>query len=96
MHRFIEGENCRTSVMQMFEYFVSAYFQAVFKDYPPPYPWGHDMRTSPRSRRHQAATASHIHTDSSQSYLQWRRRLWKITMNELLQFNTKFVSLMAK
>ena len=49
---------------------------------------------SPRSRRHQAAaashilssrsqsnlrdwvdTASHIHTDSSQSYLQWRRRL---------------------
>ena len=33
---------------------------------------------SPRSRRHQAAAASHIHTDSSQSYLQWRRRLRKL------------------
>ena len=51
---------------------------------------------SSRSRRHQAAAASHIHTDSSQSYLQWRRRLWKITVNELLQFKTKFVSFIAK
>ena len=32
-------------------------------------------RISPRSRRRQAAAASHIHTDSSQSYLQWRRWL---------------------
>ena len=71
--------------------------------------------SSPRSRRHQDAAASHnlssrsqsylrdwvdaashIHTDSSQSYLQWRRRLLKIAMNELLQFKTKFVSLISK
>ena len=45
-----------------------------------------DSLGSHRSRRHQAAAASHIHTDSNQSYLQWRRRLWQITMNELLQF----------
>ena len=72
------------------------------------------VELSPRSRRHQAAAASHIlssrsqsylrdwvdaasHTDSSQSYLQWRRRrLYKITINKLLHFKTKFVSLIAK
>ena len=46
--------------------------------------------------RYWVDAASHIHTDSSQSYLKWRRRLWKITVNELLQFKTKFVSLIAK
>ena len=41
------------------------------------------FQSSPGNRRHQAAAASHIQTDSTQSYLQWRRRLWNITVNEL-------------